>query len=441
MSDRIKIERWKQFWQTANEDSDWKNAKAIEDERRSIVQKELLHLLYKFMTDTITVEQFRSEFDSKTRTVWTVFGLKGLSGAMFLNKLVKFISDTNSLTAKLKAVLVVPKNAEEARRQLAGFMSYLNELIDCKKTTKGQLQPARASFFVSAWWHMQDVESWPIYYQSGRKALQVEDAFDPKGDIVEDYFAFHSVFNSLKASLELNAWQCEHLLDWCDQGAKPIDGGNKRPTGTVTRGGDGDSNRNDDEPDEDTDHEDCDEDDDSDEATEISHTQIQWLLAKIGHKFGCQVWIASNDQSKVWKGQMLSELSIKSLPTLGLDSSSQKIIGLIDVVWLKGSKQIAAAFEIEHTTSVYSGILRMSDLVALSPNLNFPLYLVAPNKRMEKVRRELSRPTFQTLELHKRCGYFSDESLVAEADVILKWATDVSAVERLASKVNDVPLE
>ena len=437
MSDRIKIERWKQFWQTANEDSDWKNAKAIEDERRSIVQKELLHLLYKFMTDTITVEQFRSEFDVKTRTVWKVFGLKGLSGAMFLNKLVKFISDTNSLTTKLKSVLVVPKNAEVARIQLAGFMSYLNELIDCKKTTKGQLQPARASFFVSAWWHMQDVEAWPIYYQSGRKALQVEDAFDPKGDIVEDYFAFHDVFNFMKASLELNAWQCEHLLDWFDQGAKPIDGGNKKRTGTDS--GSGNSNSSDDEGDEDSGDEDGDED--SDEATEISHTQIQWLLAKIGHKFGCQVWIASNDQSKVWKGQTLSELSIKSLPTLGLDSSSQKIIGLIDVVWLKGSKQIAAAFEIEHTTSVYSGILRMSDLVALSPNLNFPLYLVAPNKRMEKVRRELSRPTFQTLELHKRCGYFSDESLVAEADVILKWATDISAVERLASKVNDVPLE
>lgn len=437
MNDQIKIERWKQFWQTANEDDNWKNAKAIEDEKRSIVQKELLDLLNKFMTDKITVEQFRSEFDSKTRTVWTVFGLKGLSGAMFLNKLVKFISDTNSLTTRLKSVLIVPNNNEEARFQLTGFLSYLTELIDGKITTKGQLQPARASFFVSAWWHMQDVESWPIYYQSGRKALQVEDAFDPKGDIVEDYFAFHAVFNSLKANLELNAWQCEHLLDWCDQGAKPIDGGNIEPSGTVT--GTGVSNSSEDGADEDTGDEDCEED--SDEATEITHTQIQWLLAKIGHKFGCQVWIASNDHSKVWKGQMLSELSIKSLPTLGLDSSSQRIIGLIDVVWLKGSKQIAAAFEIEHTTSVYSGILRMSDLVALSPNLNFPLYLVAPNKRIEKVRRELSRPTFQTLELHKRCGYFSDESLVAEADVILKWATDVSAVERLASKVNDIPLE
>src|SRR5206468_1344012 len=98
-------------------------------------------------------------------------------------------------------------------------------------------------------------------------------------------------------------------------------------------------------------------------AEEATHTKTQWLLAKIGHKLGCKVWIAANDRKKIWDGQVLGELSLSQLPNLGLDPDAKKIISLIDVVWLKGGKQIAAAFEIEHTTSIYSGILRMSDLV------------------------------------------------------------------------------
>ena len=84
------------------------------------------------------------------------------------------------------------------------------------------------------------------------------------------------------------------------------------------------------------------------------------------------------------------------------------------------SNTVTAAFEVEHTTSIYSGLLRMSDLVALAPNINFPLYIVTPDVRLNQVRRELSRPTFQTLELHKRCGFFSEEKLLQEAEPIMR---------------------
>jgi hypothetical protein len=114
---------------------------------------------------------------------------------------------------------------------------------------------------------------------------------------------------------------------------------------------------------------------------------------------------------------------------------------LIDVLWLKGANQVAAAFEIEHTTSIYSGLLRMSDLTASSPNLNFPLYIIAPEARLPQVEKELSRPTFQALELHKRCGFFSDEKLLQEADAIMQWANDPAVMEKLASRVPDVSSE
>jgi len=37
----------------------------------------------------------------------------------------------------------------------------------------------------------------------------------------------------------------------------------------------------------------------------------------------------------------------------------------------------------------------MSDLLALQPNLNIDLFIVAPESRREKVRQEILRPTFQ----------------------------------------------
>ena len=164
-------------------------------------------------------------------------------------------------------------------------------------------------------------------------------------------------------------------------------------------------------------------------------TQIQAMLASIGAQMGFQVWLPRSDRRAVLQEAECSTL-VDELQ-IGFNERTLRTVREIDVLWLQGFSVIRA-FEVEHTTSVYSGLLRMADLTALSPNLNFPLYLVAPRARMKKVRVELSRPTFQALELHKRCGFFSDEDLVGKAKEIMKWATDSSAIDRLAEKVDDV---
>ena len=100
-----------------------------------------------------------------------------------------------------------------------------------------------------------------------------------------------------------------------------------------------------------------------------------------------------------------------SLP-VQFDDATTRTIELIDVLWL-GKNAIIAAFEIESTTSIYSGLLRMGDLVAMQPNLNIPLFLVAPEERREKVFAEVNRPTFSRLDprLAEICRYISFESL------------------------------
>jgi hypothetical protein len=131
---------------------------------------------------------------------------------------------------------------------------------------------------------------------------------------------------------------------------------------------------------------------------------------------GFHVWVAKNDREKDYKGKKFVELSkLKTGLPLQFDEATNKTIEMIDVLWLKGNA-ITAAFEIESTTSIYSGLLRMSDLIAMQPNLNIPLYLVAPDDRREKVMTEVNRPVFSRLSppLSEICKFISFSGLKEE---------------------------
>lgn len=145
-------------------------------------------------------------------------------------------------------------------------------------------------------------------------------------------------------------------------------------------------------------------------AEEIRESmQIQALLAKIGTQMGYSIWLPRSDRSRVLKawtpapGELLD-----SLP-LGYDASTTKTIEQIDVLWLR-RRSIARAFEVEHTTSIYSGLLRMADLIALQPDINVRLHIVASEQRQRKVLEEINRPVFAMLErrpLREVCTFLS----------------------------------
>lgn len=141
--------------------------------------------------------------------------------------------------------------------------------------------------------------------------------------------------------------------------------------------------------------------------------QIQGLIARVGTLMGFTIWLPRADRGRVlrvWKpkpGELLDELP------LGYDSSTTKTIEQIDVLWLR-KRSIVRAFEVEHTTSVYSGLLRMADLVALQPNINVKLHIVAPSEKREKVLQEIQRPVFSLLEgraLSEMCTFLSYDSI------------------------------
>ena len=144
-----------------------------------------------------------------------------------------------------------------------------------------------------------------------------------------------------------------------------------------------------------------------------AHTEIQWMLLKLGSDLGLDVWVARNDRSRSANGKSFAELPRmrRDLPRQ-FDEATSRTTELIDVLWLRGTA-IVAAFEIESTTVIYSGLLRMADLLAMQPNLNIPLYVVAPDERRDKVKIEVNRPTFNRLSppLSEACRFISFSTL------------------------------
>src|SRR5712692_895071 len=156
------------------------------------------------------------------------------------------------------------------------------------------------------------------------------------------------------------------------------------------------------------------------------HEEVQRLLLKLGSDMGLDVWVARNDRGRQLKGPRFAELpKLKVELPLQFDEATNRTIELIDVLWLKGNA-IVAAFEIESTTSIYSGLLRMADLIAMQPNLNIPLYLVAPDERRHKVIDEVNRPTFRRLSppLFEVCRFISFAELrkrLKEAGALIRY--------------------
>jgi len=152
------------------------------------------------------------------------------------------------------------------------------------------------------------------------------------------------------------------------------------------------------------------------------HTEIQYRLLRLGNEMGFDVWVARNDRGKLCQGVTLGSVRglVEELPTQ-FNEATNRTIELIDVLWLKGNS-IVAAFEVECTTAIYSGLLRMSDLLALQPNLNINLYIVAPGDRRDKVEQEILRPTFVLREkpLAEVCGFLCIDELTEKIDAATK---------------------
>jgi hypothetical protein len=137
------------------------------------------------------------------------------------------------------------------------------------------------------------------------------------------------------------------------------------------------------------------------------HLRMQWLLLKMGRQAGEKVWAPRNDQQRITSEYNFGDFEKEF--AAGLDTQV-KYVENIDVVW-KEEFRIDAAFEIENSTSIYSGLLRFADLTMVAPNTLYPMFIVAPSERRNRVREQLARPSFRHLGIHEKVRYLSYEKV------------------------------
>ncbi|MBI2407588.1 MAG: type II restriction endonuclease [Gemmatimonadetes bacterium] len=170
-----------------------------------------------------------------------------------------------------------------------------------------------------------------------------------------------------------------------------------------------------------------------DGADELTHTQIQGWLRDLGSALGFGVWIASNDQRRALGDGLLGDGCLAELPPALRDGAGADAIRLIDVLWLDRTTQhVRAAFEVEHTTSIYSGIVRLLDLaLGAGAGTAHGLFLVAPDEREADVRAQLARPAFSRVgELGVRFVPYG--VLAANREQMARFGTGLKAIEAVA---------
>ncbi|MBA4066756.1 MAG: hypothetical protein C0501_24230 [Isosphaera sp.] len=169
----------------------------------------------------------------------------------------------------------------------------------------------------------------------------------------------------------------------------------------------------------------------ADRREENDHLRMQYLLAKTGRALGCAVHVAANDRRRVFDGVPLSALAVDALPDLGLPPEVAQTVSLIDVLWLDpAGGRVVCGFEVEKSTSIYSGILRLLDLTASAAARPDQLYLVAPDAREREIHAQLARPTFAGADLH----YILFSDLSDHCEGMCRFGQDHRVVLKIARR-------
>jgi type II restriction enzyme len=139
-------------------------------------------------------------------------------------------------------------------------------------------------------------------------------------------------------------------------------------------------------------------------ATEEStHDLMIKRLAALGSSEGYGVHIGQTEQRKYVEFRRLSTPMGDNIE-YGLNRQAFDIIREIDLLWLK-TDTIVAAFEIEKSTTIDSGINRFRNLFAATPNQKIPAYIVIPDDREEEAIRKIGSLANKREELHKKIKY------------------------------------
>jgi len=150
----------------------------------------------------------------------------------------------------------------------------------------------------------------------------------------------------------------------------------------------------------------------SSQVPELSHSQVQTLLGAIGSAKGFDIWVPPQDYEALdWQ---LAPRFACAKHLFDALQQVQEAGGQVDVVWVpRGASELRALFEVEHSTPVYSGLLRFNDVKIAFPKLHPTFSVVAKESRRALFVRQINRPTFKASGLSEVCSFLDYASVFA----------------------------
>jgi len=126
-------------------------------------------------------------------------------------------------------------------------------------------------------------------------------------------------------------------------------------------------------------------------AKVFNHQEAEFILLKLGQILGYDTY--SPDKNKEAYGQKLEDLiSLNEIPQFTTPSLLDTIKN-IDVIWFEDEFPVCC-FEVEHTTGVTSGLLRLYQ----TSQLNTKLFVIAPADVLKKFETEMNKMPFRKIK-------------------------------------------
>lgn len=164
------------------------------------------------------------------------------------------------------------------------------------------------------------------------------------------------------------------------------------------------------------------------------HTEMQFHLLKIGQSLGYDAFVAINDRSRSYDGKSFSFMSPDKFPIIDCEKDTANTIKLIDVLWFeKGTNNVICAFEVEKSTSIYSGILRLTDLSYSIADGDEIFYLVVPESREKDVVMQLSRPSIKQIKTPIKYILFGE--LRQNCDALCRFGDSHRIMEKISKTI------
>jgi hypothetical protein len=140
-------------------------------------------------------------------------------------------------------------------------------------------------------------------------------------------------------------------------------------------------------------------------AAEFSHHQMQTIVGAIGKLTGHAVYVPMGDRASLdWSIAERFDC-VDDVPSTGRYAPTSSL-SLIDVLWVHPARMsLAAAFEVEHSTTIYSGLLRFNDI-----HIDYKLpraAIVAQAERKDTFFRQINRRTFAASGLADVCLFYA----------------------------------